>query len=155
MNPKFIDMNRETAKEILSVFLLFFLLFSYSCSKRSGDVNSSGNKKTIAGEWKWINSISGWGSIKTAVADTIVILTLNNDSSYSVSLNNQVKYSGNFSSSIITGSDSLLVLQFDRNMEVSQLRIPMMQSVVYFNNDTCRLYDYAFADGYSHLYYRK
>lgn len=134
---------------------LLLLLFSYSCSKNSGDVNLPSNQKTITGEWKWINSTSGWGDTRIAVADSVIILTLNNDSSYAVSLNNQVKYSGNFSSSIVTGSDSLLVLQFDRNMEVSKLRIHMMQSVVYFNTDTCRLFDYSTADGYSHLYYRK
>jgi len=144
-------MKIKTIRKLAITNLLFSTILSYSCSKNN--VTVSDTPKTISGEWRWIKSESGWGGIEMPGADSTITLKLNNDSSYLVSLNNVVKYSGNYSS--LLSPDSLLVLQFDQNIEVSRLRIQKSQSVVYFNNDSCRLYDYQIADGYSHLYYRK
>ena len=149
-------MNATITRQVAAVTLLLFSVLTYSCSKNNAeDPPSANNQKTITGEWKWIRSVSGWGDIRTANADSTIILKLNTDSSYTVSLNNMVKYTGNFSSTIIPAADSLLVIQFGQNMSVNGLRILNVQAVAYFNNDTCRLYDYGIADGYSHLYYRK
>jgi len=149
-------MGTKTIKQTVLPAAIISILLSYSCSKNnSTNSNATNNQKTILGEWKWIKSTGGWGDTKMSNSDTIVTLKLNTDSTYFVLLNNQVKYAGSFSGSLSSILDSLLVLEFDQNIEAHQLRIPKMQSIVYFNNDTCILYDYRIADGYSHLYYRR
>jgi hypothetical protein len=149
-------MNSKIIKWIGVIGYVMGLILLNSCSKNdSGNFDLPDNKKTILGEWQWIRSANGWGDIRIPHTDSIVTLKMNKDSTYSVALNNEVVYSGNFSTKIIPVWDSLLVIQFDQNMSIHLLRIRKMQSLIYFSPDTCSLYDHSTTDGYSHIYYRK
>lgn len=88
-------------------------------------------------------------------ADSVVTLKLTSDSLYFVLLNNQIKDSGRFSSSVDPAINSMIVLQFNNHIEVHKLRMPMNEGISYFQNDTCKLYDFQIADGNSHNFKRK
>lgn len=144
-------------KSILTFLLSLFAISSLvlvSCEPDPADPKDP-VKPSITGNWQWVNSISGWGGLSTPSPDSTVILKFNADSSYAISLNNQVKYSGPVHSFTAPGTDSMIVLNFDRNMSVHLIRIYQQSSITYFKNDTLRLYDYNVADGSSHLFIRK
>ncbi|MBL0335934.1 MAG: hypothetical protein IPP73_11725 [Chitinophagaceae bacterium] len=141
---------------LIFLFSLFTAgsLWLVSCEPDPGEPKEPA-KASIMGNWQWVNSISGWGGLSTPSPDSTVILKFNADSSYAISLNNQVKYTGPVHSFIAPYTDSLIVLNFDRNMSVHLIRIYQQSSITYFKNDTLRLYDYPVADGSSHLFIRK
>jgi hypothetical protein len=139
------------------ILFLLIVFFFFSCSKNKIETSViPGAKPGITGEWQWIETHEGWsGDIIKADMDSIVTLKLNNDSTYSVSLNDQIKYGGHFSSFIIPETDSMIVLQFDSYIQVNKLRFLKSESVSYFQNDTCILHDFEIADGNSHDFKRK
>jgi len=142
-------------KNIISFLAsMIFLLMLYSCSKSSHDSTFQNDPNAITGEWKWIGSRTGWGSPIDPNSDSVIILKLNRDSSYLLSLNNIVKYSGIFSSRLMPDMDSLLVLEFNSHMQVNQLKLNNKESILYFKNDTCQLYDFGTADGSVHSFHR-
>jgi hypothetical protein len=133
------------------------VLFFVSCSKKQNETSestSSAPKIKLMGEWTWVESRTGWGALVTPAIDSIVKLKLTDDSTYVVTLNNQIKYSGRFSTFISPSQDSSLVLQCDNNFSVHNLRFRNTESVIYFKNDSCRFYDYQIMDGSSHLFTR-
>jgi hypothetical protein len=87
------------------VFLLSVSLFS--CSKSESPVlinpgginskaNTSQNNGQVAGQWQWIGTTSGLFNT-VPLTDSPVVLTLNPDSSYNVTLSGQVSLQGTFS----------------------------------------------------------
>ncbi len=93
-------MNRLFA----AVFLLSVSLFSCSKSEPSVTTNPGGlNKLTgqqdngqFGGQWQWIGTSSGLFNT-IPLADSPVVLTLNPDSSYEVTLSGKVSLQGSFS----------------------------------------------------------
>lgn len=136
---------------------LFILLASpgiIACGKDKNPFKANPKPKVeLAGEWKWVSSRGGWGGdIIEPSVDSVVTLRFGADSSYSVKLNNQLKFSGYFSSVTLPLMDSLIVLSFDTNIRVHRMRIQRSESIVYFAHDTCTLYDSNMSDGYSHIF---
>ena len=93
----------------LLVPFLFLSVYLVSCTKSEpavtinpggpnrakSNVGQSGNEQPYNGQWQWIST---WGVNRTlALADSPVVLTLNPDNSYSVTLNRQISLQGTFS----------------------------------------------------------
>ncbi len=70
-------------------------------------------------------------------------------------LNDQVEYSGTFSTSVTPGPDSSFLLSFNHYVQLRDLRLQQLENIIYFKNDTMVLYDYLISDGSSHVFVRK
>ncbi|HXB29236.1 MAG TPA: hypothetical protein VNW49_05425 [Puia sp.] len=91
-----------------AIFLISVSLFSCSKSEPAESINPGGindsksntgqqNKAKYDGQWQWIGTSSGLFST-IPLADSQVVLTLNPDSTYDVTLNGQFSLQGTFSS---------------------------------------------------------
>lgn len=130
------------------------LIILAACSK-TDPADTSNTKPNLTGTWQWVNTVTGWGATTTPSTDSVVTLRVFADSTYSLSLNNQIKYSGSFFSFTTAAPENRLVLHFDQNMTVHKLMLPRIQSLMQYQNDSLRLYDYQLADGSTHLFLLK
>lgn len=124
--------------------VLSFTLLLAACSKNDDPIPA----KTYTGQWKLVEQSGGIAGWTTHIsADTVIILTLHNDNTYSREFNGQVlnqgSYQINVRSSIfidVTGS----AITFDHNDQWKFISVKA---------DTLRLVD-PYPDGFSLSYVR-
>ena len=138
------------------LLLSFLLASAFACTKdNSQHIIPVNAKPVITGNWQWVVSHGGWGAVYQPTADSVVTLRLSKDSSCAMLLNDQVEYSGTFSTSVTPGPDSSFLLSFNHYVQLRDLRLQQLENIIYFKNDTMVLYDYLISDGSSHVFVRK
>ena len=127
--------------------LCFFLCVVSSCFH---DWVEPANELNI-GEWKWTYSIGGISVDSVVPTDKVVVtLNLNNDSTYTFYLNNQVQSGGSYS--IQTTADNKSILHFSQAVAVNRLYMQQEQLIIKMDSSQLHLSDYNISDGLDHYF---
>lgn len=106
------------------IIIMSLFVVCIGCSKETKrQTSESGNVPGLIGNWEWKSSKAGWGGTIIPGPDTAITLSFFSDYSYTIRLNNQTKYAGNFSAITSPVPDSYTTISFPTNLEVANLRL--------------------------------
>ncbi len=98
-------------------------------------------------QWHWTWSAGGIGGAKITPSSPLVFLSLNNDSTYIVQLDNEIKQQGTYS---ITVGSNKAILHFDKPIDIENLHMPRDQGIVTNSTLMLELLDENISDGFMH-----
>lgn len=107
-------------KSIIIIFLLALSAIFYSSCKK--------DSVAVKGDWKWIYSTSGGiaGGIINPSKGATVSLSLSNDSTYTLYLNNQINAQGSYE---ITSSSGISTIDFDKAIGADKLVLEKQEGI--------------------------
>ena len=124
---------------------LFAFIISSSCQKPletpANPVSSHVN------QWHWAWSVGGIGGVKITPSSPLVFLSLNNDSTFTVLLDNEIKQQGTYS---ITSGLNRAILHFDKPVDIENLHMKTAQGIVANSTLMLELLDENISDGFMH-----
>lgn len=141
--------------KICKILLSFFFMISIvSCMKKgtTGTEEISG-AATIFGEWQWLRSVTGTTEVSPD-AGTVISLVSNQDSTYSLKLNDNASFTGRLSSARLTDPENAVLLDFGQNMILDKLRLQQRSRIGLNTGESLLLVDHGITDGYTH-YFKK
>ncbi len=127
----------------LMVALLGFIIIS-SCQKRLGNPDPT---TSHANQWRWAWSSGGIGGVRVIPASSLIFLSLNNDSTYTVQLDNDIIQRGTYST---TQGPTRLILHFDKPVNIENLHMKIDQGMVTSSTLMLELLDENISDGFLH-----
>lgn len=139
------------------VFLFMLACFGFmfvSCIK-TGDSQEQGSSgsATVFGEWQWLRSVAGTGEVAPATG-TVVSLVCNQDSTYSLRLNDEPRFIGKLTASRLADMENALLLDFGQSMTLDKLMLQQRSRVSLNTGESMLLVDHGITDGYTH-YFKK
>lgn len=144
-------MNRHN-----SILLLFVCLSIFVCScmksASNGEPDISG-AATIFGEWQWLRSATTTTEVSPDPG-TVVSLVCNQDSTYSLRLNDNSSFSGRLTSARLADMENAILLDFGQNMILEKLRLQQKSRIGLNTGESLLLLDHGITDGYTH-YFKK
>jgi len=149
-------LNKESSieKPVMKRFFILFstlLLFLLTVSSCSHDTEKPANK-AAKGQWQWEYSAGGVGGYSLQpINNTLITLSLNNDSTYDFYLNNEVQISGKYSIQAATNGS---LLHFDDRIQINLLSMQQDQTIIKWDSQKLQLLDGDISDGYNH-YFKK
>lgn len=141
--------------KLCKILLSFFFMISIvSCMKKgtTGTEEISG-AATIFGEWQWLRSVTGTTEVSPD-AGTVISLVSNQDSTYSLKLNDNASFTGRLSSARLTDPENAVLLDFGQNMILDKLRLQQRSRIGLNTGESLLLVDHGITDGYTH-YFKK
>lgn len=141
--------------KICKILLSFIFMISFvSCMKKgtTGTEEISG-AATIFGEWQWLRSVTGTTEVSPD-AGTVISLVSNQDSTYSLKLNDNASFTGRLSSARLTDPENAVLLDFGQNMILDKLRLQQRSRIGLNTGESLLLVDHGIIDGYTH-YFKK
>lgn len=137
-------------------FLVFIviLIVCGSCLKKGTTTEPDiSGAATIFGEWQWIRSVAGTTEVSPD-AGTVISLVANQDSTYSLKLNDNASFTGRLSSARLTDPENAVLLDFGQNMILDKLRLQQRSRIGLNTGESFLLVDHGTTDGYTH-YFKK
>lgn len=137
-------------------FLVFIviLIVCVSCLKKGTTTEPDiSGAATIFGEWQWIRSVAGTTEVSPD-AGTVISLVANQDSTYSLKLNDNASFTGRLSSARLTDPENAVLLDFGQNMILDKLRLHQRSRIGLNTGESFLLVDYGITDGYTN-YFKK
>lgn len=134
------------------LFLVAPLFFACVKTGNNEDGGVSGNA-TVFGEWQWLRSVAGTGEVSPATG-TVVSLVCSQDSSYSLRLNDEARFSGRLHASTLSDMENAVLLDFGQNMTLDRLMLPQHSRISLNTGESLLLVDHGITDGYTH-YFKK
>jgi hypothetical protein len=104
---------------------LFALIIISSCQNQLG--TPANPTSSHVNQWHWTWSVGGISGVRVTPSSPLVFLSLNNDSTYTVQLDNTVKQQGTYS---ITVGPNRAILHFDKPVDIENLHMKRDQGIV-------------------------
>lgn len=144
-------MNRQNS---ILLLLICLSIFVGSCMKSANNVEPDiSGAATIFGEWQWLRSATATSEVSPDPG-TVVSLVCNQDSTYSLRLNDNTSFTGRLSSSRLSDMENAILLDFGQNMILDKLRLQQKSRIGLNTGESLLLLDHGITDGYTH-YFKK
>jgi hypothetical protein len=128
----------------LTITLFAFIIIS-SCQK---PLEAPANPTSShVNQWHWTWSSGGIGGVRVTPSSPLVFLSLNNDSTYTFQLDNEIKQQGTYS---ITVGPNRAILHFDKPVSIENLHMKRDQGIVTNSSLILELLDENISDGFMH-----